>query len=323
MDGLVFNLFLSSLHSLTLGFDSTPAIHDMTRDPPASFSSVQVNDHNSTIKRNIPTCKPFSSGPPPRMASLTTSLPPNEPTHAGLSTSCNSIAHTTATTNNGSSNSDHDETSTPRDISISLNDSLHLLSNLSQHFISGVKLVAGSRKLFCTDEYPLSFTGTEAMVRRFDDFCMNDHLYEPQTNHHEYCRILCGDWYRETIKRTRSTATLQEIWWHWILRYLLLCLTLKSRWRRTSFMTPPMNSMHWKTHHWNWRKVCTLYFLNATLLGVLPMMAPTNATLPVVQIEVAPRMNAWWHPVLRHLRHSTISSVQNPSYHLWHRHTIR
>lgn len=41
-----------------------------------------------------------------------------------------------------------------------------LLSVLSQDFIYGVKMVNESRKLFCSDEYPLSFTGVEAVVRQ-------------------------------------------------------------------------------------------------------------------------------------------------------------
>ncbi|KAI8336829.1 hypothetical protein BC941DRAFT_353736 [Chlamydoabsidia padenii] len=40
---------------------------------------------------------------------------------------------------------------------------MDLLSNLSHHFVFGVENVTGSRKLFCTDEYPFSFTGLEAM----------------------------------------------------------------------------------------------------------------------------------------------------------------
>ncbi|CAO3590148.1 unnamed protein product [Absidia cylindrospora] len=43
------------------------------------------------------------------------------------------------------------------------NDYHALLSNLSQNFIYWVKTVNGSRKLFCTEEYPLSFTGAEAV----------------------------------------------------------------------------------------------------------------------------------------------------------------
>lgn len=39
-----------------------------------------------------------------------------------------------------------------------------LLSVLSQDFIYGVNMVNESRKLFCSDEYPLSFTGVEALV---------------------------------------------------------------------------------------------------------------------------------------------------------------
>ncbi|KAI8092625.1 uncharacterized protein BX664DRAFT_384169 [Halteromyces radiatus] len=38
-----------------------------------------------------------------------------------------------------------------------------LLSNLSEQFIYWIKIVSGSRKLFCTDEYPFSFTGEEAV----------------------------------------------------------------------------------------------------------------------------------------------------------------
>jgi hypothetical protein len=41
-----------------------------------------------------------------------------------------------------------------------------LLSVLSQDFIYGMKMVNESRKLFCSDEYPLSFTGVEAVVRQ-------------------------------------------------------------------------------------------------------------------------------------------------------------
>ncbi|SAM07200.1 hypothetical protein [Absidia glauca] len=174
-----------SLLWLVLGIwaDRSYYVGYMTRDPPPSFSSVQdINDNNRLVKRNRLVRKPFSSTPPSRMASLTTiatSSSPADSSRLALSTSYSStlpIAHTSITTTNDCTSPDHGQATTPRDISIhhtgdlvvSPNDSIHLLSNLSQLFISGVKLVVVSRKLFCTDEYPLSFTGIEAMdiVRR-------------------------------------------------------------------------------------------------------------------------------------------------------------
>jgi hypothetical protein len=39
-----------------------------------------------------------------------------------------------------------------------------LFSYISNHFINGVATLNQHRKIFCTEEYPLSFNGEEAIV---------------------------------------------------------------------------------------------------------------------------------------------------------------